>query len=239
MSMSSASAGFMEEYMAGIKRSLDSIPAHQMAAVAEMLLEAYRHDRLVAVLGNGGSAATASHMACDMGKTILGTNFAANRPRFRVMALNDNMPLITAWANDVSYDRVFSEQVRTWMTPGDMLIVISGSGNSANVVAAVEAARERGVYTIGLLGFNGGILKEMVDYAVIVPSNNYGYIEDLHMIFVHMLTAYIREVINNDQKWQFIAAHGDSYDESTHFGGWRGYAFAASDLAAAKANAAD
>ncbi|MEZ4836817.1 MAG: SIS domain-containing protein [Caldilineaceae bacterium] len=237
--MTVSNMSFMAEYMAGIKRSLDSIPAQQMTAVAEMLLEAYRHDRMVAVLGNGGSAATASHMACDMGKTILGTNFDANRPRFRVMALNDNMPLITAWANDVAYERVFAEQVRTWMQAGDMLIVISGSGNSANVVAAVEAARERGVYTIGFLGFSGGMLKDMVDYAVTVPSNNYGYIEDVHMIFVHMLTAYIREVINSDKNWHFTAGHGDSYDESAHFGGWRGYALAASDLAAAKADAAD
>ena len=140
--MTVSNMSFMAEYMAGIKRSLDSIPAQQMTAVAEMLLEAYRHDRMVAVLGNGGSAATASHMACDMGKTILGTNFDANRPRFRVMALNDNMPLITAWANDVAYERVFAEQVRTWMQAGDMLIVISGSGGRRMVcVEWVEAMK--------------------------------------------------------------------------------------------------
>ncbi|MEZ4640059.1 MAG: SIS domain-containing protein [Caldilineaceae bacterium] len=237
--MTVSNMSFMAEYMARHQTFLDSIPAQQMTAVAEMPL------RRTVMIGWSLCWATA---AARHG-VAYGLRHGQDDPRhqfrrkpaalLRVMALNDNMPLITAWANDVAYERVFAEQVRTWMQAGDMLIVISGSGNSANVVAAVEAARERGVYTIGFLGFSGGMLKDMVDYAVTVPSNNYGYIEDVHMIFVHMLTAYIREVINSDKNWHFTAGHGDSYDESAHFGGWRGYALAASDLAAAKADAAD
>jgi D-sedoheptulose 7-phosphate isomerase len=155
-------------------------------------LEAYRQDRLVAVIGNGGSAATASHIVCDLGKTILGSDVEPACRRFRVMAMTDNTPLLTAWANDVDYDSVFAEQVRCWVRPGDLVIAISGSGNSVNICRALQTSREIGATTIGFLGFDGGKAKDLVDVCVHVCSRNYGFVEDIHAIFGHMVTAYIK-----------------------------------------------
>ena len=190
--MKAATALFVD-YLSGIKQCLDGVPVEQLARVGELILEAYREERLVAIAGNGGSAATASHLASDLAKTILGSNPAASDLRFRVIALTDNVPLITAWANDASYELVFAEQLRTWAKPGDLLIVMSVSGDSPNIIEAVKAAQELGVFTIGLLGRDGGRVKDLLDLAVVVPSHNYGYVEDLHMVFSHMITAGIRE----------------------------------------------
>jgi D-sedoheptulose 7-phosphate isomerase len=117
------------------------------------------------------------------------------RGRFRVLALTDNISLLTAWANDAGYHRVFIEQMRTYFEHGDVLIAISGSGNSPNVVEAVLLARNLGVETIGLVGFGGGKLKELVDHAIVVASNEYGPIEDVHLMLNHIITACLRERI--------------------------------------------
>ena len=141
----------------------------------DRLYAAYREGRKVLIVGNGGSAATASHMACDLAKNVFGQfpGDAAPSGRFKVLALTDNIPLITAWANDAGYDRVFLEQVRTFTDPGDVLVAISGSGNSPNVVEAVKLARRLGAETIGILVFSGGKLKDLVDRAVIVTSDGH------------------------------------------------------------------
>ena len=196
---------FATDYLTGFKRCLDLLPLHQIAQAAERILEAYRRDRLVLIMGNGGSAATASHLACDLGKTILGQNISPLRRRFRVMALTDNVPLITAWANDVDYEMIFAQQLQTWAQPGDLAIVISGSGNSPNVCQAAKTARDLGVYTIGLLGFDGGHLRELVDMPIVIPSEHYGYIEDVHTILGHMITAYIRETLDTPSEKSLLS----------------------------------
>lgn len=180
-------------YLDGLKNVLDSLNRDEINVVVAALQAALDQDKQVFVVGNGGSAATAAHMACDLGKTVLGKNHSQHRKRFRVISLNDNMPLITAWGNDVSYDRVFAEQLRNLANPGDTLIVITGSGNSPNVVCAVEAARELGVKTIGFLGFDGGRVKPLLDRVIHVRSDNYGFVEDVHMILNHLITAHFKK----------------------------------------------
>jgi D-sedoheptulose 7-phosphate isomerase len=191
MSMS-ITESFIANYSSEFKRCIDQLPINRIAAVADHLFQCYLEDKLVAVIGNGGSAATASHLACDLGKTILGSAPQSVERRFKVLALTDNMPLVTAWANDEDYDTVFAEQLKPWLRKGDVVIAISASGNSANVVEGVKIAQQMGACTIGFLGFDGGKVGKMVDHPIIVRSNNYGYIEDLHMMFGHMVTACIR-----------------------------------------------
>jgi D-sedoheptulose 7-phosphate isomerase len=180
-----------KEYVAGLKTVLDNLPVAELDRVAELIEDAHAARRQIFVIGNGGSAATASHMMNDLCKGTLGHKGDAAWPRFRVIALTDNVPLMTAWANDTDYDRVFSEPLRNLAVVGDLLIAISASGNSPNIVAAVEAARELGVKVIGLAGFGGGKLAQMADVCVTVPSNEYGPVEDVHMILDHILTSYL------------------------------------------------
>jgi D-sedoheptulose 7-phosphate isomerase len=148
----------------------------------DRLLEAYRDGHSLVLLGNGGSAATASHLVADFQKMIY---LEGGKP-FRAMACTDSMPLVTAWGNDTDYANVFAEQVRTWAGPGDVVLAISGSGNSPNVLRAVEVAREQGATTIGLSGFAGGRLAGMVDISINVPCDNMQRIEDVHMILGHL-----------------------------------------------------
>src|SRR5829696_1975208 len=156
---------------------------------AMMLLTCQARGRVVFVVGNGGSAATASHFACDLSK---GTR-RGGPPTFHVVSLTDNVPLMTAWANDSGYDRVFSEQLQTLARPGDVLVVISASGNSPNVIAAIETARSCGMSVIGLTGRSGGSLTQIVDVVVHVPSDRIEVVEDAHLVAAHSLCVAVRE----------------------------------------------
>lgn len=188
---------FALEYLADLKSVVESLPLADVEAIIASLTEAYKQGRQIFIIGNGGSAATASHMACDLGKTVLGKGIEASTKRFRVIALTDNMPLITAWANDTSYETVFAEQLRNLANRGDWLVVITGSGTSPNIVEAIKVARRLGLKSIGFLGFDGGIVKELLDQCVIVESDNYGHIEDIHMILTHLVTAYFKQALEN------------------------------------------
>ncbi|HEX5501554.1 MAG TPA: SIS domain-containing protein [Thermomicrobiales bacterium] len=185
----------LAEYRAGLQAVLDALRAEDVQRFADYLHDAYERGKFVFIIGNGGSAATASHMACDLGKTVLGRDIDAPRRRFRALALTDNMPLVTAWGNDVEYETVFAQQLRNLATAGDLLVVITGSGNSPNVVAAVRAARELGVTAVGLLGFDGGLVKGLLQHAVVAESDNYGHIEDAHMMLTHLVTAYFKRAL--------------------------------------------
>jgi len=186
---------FAREYLEGLKKCLDALSLEQVAEVIGYLEEAHREGRQVFIIGNGGSAATASHMACDLGKNILPREGRETTRRFRVMALTDNVPWITALANDLGYEHIFAEQLKNLVQEGDLVIVISGSGNSPNIVEGVRVARALGAKVVGILGFDGGKVREIVDACVIVGNENYGYIEDVHMSLDHLFTAYFRTLL--------------------------------------------
>jgi D-sedoheptulose 7-phosphate isomerase len=157
--------------------------------IVPILLKARDEDRTIYFFGNGGSASTASHFVVDIGKaTIRGES-----KRFRCIALVDNVESVTAWANDSEYGVVFSEQLKTLAHPGDVAVGISGSGNSPNVLKAIEVAKAMKLPTIGLTGIGGGKLKAMVDVPVVVPSNSMQHVEDAHLLVCHLLTAYFRD----------------------------------------------
>jgi D-sedoheptulose 7-phosphate isomerase len=185
----------IQQYINDIKRTLDKLPYFAIEETIALLHEARLHGRQVFIMGNGGSAATASHFACDLGKGTL----MPGRPRFRVIALTDNVPLFSALANDFGYDRVFVEQLASLVQPGDVVIGISGSGNSANVVNAMHLARQVGATTVGLTGFEGGLLRRLVDVCVHVPNDCMEQVEDVHLMLEHLICTELRESICADQ----------------------------------------
>jgi D-sedoheptulose 7-phosphate isomerase len=180
--------GFAREYIDTLAAVMRDLPLEALGQALSVLEQAYRARRRVFLVGNGGSAATASHMASD----LMWGPVQVGRPGFRAIALSDNVPILTAVANDRAYDDVFAVQLDALADPGDVLIAISGSGNSPNVVRAAEVARHKGLTLVGFLGRGGGKLAPMCDVAVVVPSGDYGPIEDLHMMFDHLCIAYLR-----------------------------------------------
>jgi len=181
-------------YLAGLSGIIAALPREPLAQITQLVLDAGRKGHMVLIFGNGGSAATASHLACDLAKTAS----VPGHPRLRALALTDNVPLLTAWANDASYEVVFAEQVRTLVRRRDIVIAISASGNSPNVLAGARAAREVGAVVAGVTGFGGGKLQALSDVCLVVPSHEYGPVEDLHMIFVHALTAALRTALRRE-----------------------------------------
>ncbi len=183
-------APYVHRYVEETKAALsDPYLAEGIARIVPVLLEARANDRTIYFFGNGGSASTASHYVVDIGKATI----RGDGRRFRCVALVDNVESVTAWANDTEYARVFSEQLATLAKPGDVAVGISGSGNSPNVLAAMETARKMGLRTIGLTGMGGGKLKGLVEIPVVVPSRSMQHIEDVHLLIGHLLTAYLRD----------------------------------------------
>jgi D-sedoheptulose 7-phosphate isomerase len=180
----------IETYAAEIKGVIDNLHWGMIEEVISVLQYARMNEKQVFIMGNGGSAATASHFACDLGKGTL----TPGVPRFRVIALTDNMPLFSAWANDTGYENVFTEQLENLVNYGDVVIGISGSGNSANVLNAIRLANSRQAITIGFTGFEGGKLKDLVDICVIVPSNRIEQVEDVHLILAHLICTRLRQI---------------------------------------------
>jgi D-sedoheptulose 7-phosphate isomerase len=179
----------VQDYIQNLQETLSYLPLVQIERVIETLIEAQWSGRTVFVFGNGGSAATASHFACDLGKNAA----IQGLPRIRAIALTDNVELITAWANDTAYENIFAEQLRGLVQPDDVVIGISGSGRSGNVLNAIALARQAGATTIGFTGFDGGLLAGMVDIPVVVPSNSMERIEDVHLVLEHIVCSTIRE----------------------------------------------
>lgn len=172
------------------------LPYEVIDAVTAVFWDAYQRDQALFVFGNGGSAALASHSACDFGK---GTVVNGNR-RFRVMSLTDNVPLMTAWANDQRYEDIFAEQLRTFVRSGDVVFAISGSGNSANVLNGLQVARDSGAQTVGLTGFKGGKMKVLCDQCVVIPSDNMQLIEDFHIAVTHSIFTTLKKRIVSERE---------------------------------------
>lgn len=170
-------------YLDRLKTLMDTFDLGAFDQMVEHILDAYHRRAHIFVMGNGGSGSTASHLACDINK---GCCLDLDH-KFKMICLNDNMPTMLALANDISYEAVFEEQLKNFFNPGDLVIGISGSGNSENVLRAVRYALSRQGRTIGWCGFGGGKLAELVDLPLVVDSHDMQQVEDAHMIFAHML----------------------------------------------------
>jgi D-sedoheptulose 7-phosphate isomerase len=180
---------FALDYKNDLLKTLDTIDLSKVEHAIEWFRDARDNGRHIFVCGNGGSASTASHFACDI---VKGASFGRSK-RFRIMALTDSLPTITAYSNDVSYECAFAEQLKNFAGPGDLLLTISGSGNSPNVIAATQAAKEIGCRTIALTGRDGGKLGPLADLNIQVPVPHMGRIEDAHMIVCHMIGYYFMD----------------------------------------------
>jgi D-sedoheptulose 7-phosphate isomerase len=187
----------VSSYLDALRLAIDALPTDKLTQMGDILYRAYGNDKQVFTLGNGGSASTASHIAADLAKNTIGPHMR----RFRITSLNDNTAILTALANDLGYDSVFSEQLQNLIRAGDLLIAVSGSGNSPNVLNAMHYARSQCAEVVGILGFDGGQAAALADLAVIVPSDNYGVVEDVHLIINHILVEHFRSKLAEDQPW--------------------------------------
>jgi D-sedoheptulose 7-phosphate isomerase len=193
----------LNSYFVRLSETIVKLPIETINRVADAICRAYDDDRMIFLFGNGGSAALASHMACDLGKgTVKGRT-----KRFHVLALTDNVPLMTAWANDSRYEDIFAEQLANFVGARDVAFAISGSGNSPNVLRALNVARKAGATTIGLTGFDGGKMGRLCDQCIIVPSDNMQIVEDLHLSVAHALFTAVRMRIFNVDEAAAAAAN--------------------------------
>jgi D-sedoheptulose 7-phosphate isomerase len=184
-----ASLQFARDYKERLAGTLESVDLDRVRQAIGILEEARRANRHIFVCGNGGSASTASHFVTDM---VKGASFQ-RESRFRIMALTDSLATITAYSNDVGYDCIFAEQLKNFAGPGDVFVAISGSGNSPNVIRAMEYANETGCKTIALTGRDGGRLGPMAQLEIRVRESHMGRIEDAHLIACHMMCYYFME----------------------------------------------
>lgn len=190
-------------YFKQVSDVLTKIDASELEAVANSITECYNREGMIYIFGNGGSSATASHVAGDYLKAI---TFGMDK-RLKIICLSDNTPGLMAIANDISYDDIFVEQLKNFIKTGDLVIGISGSGNSENVLRALKLAKERKVETVALVGFSGGKAKSMVDICVHIPVNDMEMTEDLHLLCFHAIKQHLINTINTTQ-----SGMGDKYD---------------------------
>ncbi|MGH9664819.1 MAG: SIS domain-containing protein [Bryobacteraceae bacterium] len=184
---------FPEQYRTQLVDTLSKVDMGKVGEAIDWFQDARNHGRHIFVCGNGGSASTASHFACDI---VKGASFNRKR-RFRIMALTDSLQTLTAYSNDVSYDCVFLEQLKNFAEPGDLVMGISGSGNSPNVLRAIEYANSIGCKTLALTGRDGGKLGPLAQLNIQVAEPHMGRIEDAHMIVCHMIGYYFMDNHND------------------------------------------
>lgn len=189
--MNSEVHSIITRYMQSLHDALDTLQPQEIEAVSLVLHQAWQEDRTIFIMGNGGSAATASHIVCDMNK---GACCGKQKP-FRFISLNDAIPTMLALANDVSYEAVFVEQLRGLLRPGDVVIGISGSGNSPNVLRAIEHAAAHGAVTVGICGYDGGKLKQAARHVIHLPVNDMQLSEDIHLVVGHILMRIFMAVL--------------------------------------------
>ncbi len=190
----------ISKYLAELEQTIQAISLPNIQKILQLLECAYHNGKRIFIMGNGGSAATASHFALDLAKNTL----MPEVPRLKAISLTDHVPLITAWSNDTAFEHIFTEQLSTLIEPGDVVIGISASGNSSNVINGLLAAKESRAITIGLLGAEGGKIKDIVDAYVLAPGRNIEQEEDVHMILVHLITRHMREVVRSCTQTQSV-----------------------------------
>ena len=181
-------ADIISSYLKDMAAVLERMPVADIERVVNTIADARHHGKKVFFFGNGGSAATASHFVCDVSKSTIRND----RPRIKAFCLTDNLPLLSAWANDTAYENVFAEQLENLIEAGDVAVAISGSGNSSNVLKGVAVARGKGATTIGLTAFEGGKLRGLVDIPLVVPVHNMEQAEDVHLILDHIIAVCLR-----------------------------------------------
>ena len=184
----------ISHYFEKLISTIENIDKNEIEKCAEILLQAYEKNKHIFVCGNGGSASTASHFACDINK---GASYPLDK-RFKVIPLTNDMATLTAFANDVNYEIIFVEQLKNLFQKGDIVIGISGSGNSQNVLNAIKYANENEGVTIGWTGFSGGKLKKISDYSVNANIEDMQISEDIHMILTHLMMKMLKNAINKD-----------------------------------------
>jgi len=180
---------YIQWYLKEVGDILEQLPADQIAQIIHALEQARMERRQIFLIGNGGSAATASHFANDLLKATV----ADGKPRMKAIALTDNIPIMLAYANDCGYETIFAEQLDALSEPGDLVVAFSGSGRSPNVIRALDLARERGLTTIGVTGRDGGEMQKRCDICLIAPCEPMEQIEDVHIVLCHLIYSAIRD----------------------------------------------
>jgi D-sedoheptulose 7-phosphate isomerase len=183
----------INSYLTELEQMLRDVSQAHLQDILSLLEETYRNGHRIFIMGNGGSAATASHFALDLAKNTI----MQGAPRLKAISLTDHVPLITAWSNDTAYEHIFEEQLANMIEPGDLVIGISTSGNSPNVINALNLAKKSRAATVGLLGAEGGRIKNIVDSYILAPGQNIEQEEDAHMILTHIITRHMREVVRS------------------------------------------
>ncbi len=180
----------VSSYISELQQTMSRLSEETIQQVIRLLVEARMSRRQVFIMGNGGSASTASHFVCDLAKNTRKPEL----PHYRVIGLTDNMAIFSALANDEGYEHVFAQQLVSLVQPGDVVIGISTSGNSANVLNAIEMANMLGATTIGFTGFDGGRLSDLVDIEIRVPSDCIEHVEDIHLMLEHLIVKTLKEM---------------------------------------------
>ncbi len=186
---------YIKSFLEELNNELKEVSWKEVAFAIKLLQSAYERDGKIYLIGNGGSAAIASHFANDLNKTVFGQKGEKQAKRFQAICLADNVSSLTAWANDVGFESIFAEQLRNFAQEKDVLLAISASGNSPNIIKAVEMAKELHVPIIGFCGFDGGKLLTLSDAKILVPSQKYEIVESAHDAICHLITTYFKEFI--------------------------------------------
>jgi len=180
------------QYIENLKRTMDSLNPDDFEDIVHTLFEAIERESQIFLMGNGGSGATAAHFVCDLNKCLS----YGREKRIKAFCLNDNMPIVSAYANDVSYDCIFVEQLKNFLKKDDVVIGLSGSGNSKNVIEAIKYANETGAVSIGFSGFDGGVLAETAKKSITVNIDDMQIVEDIHLILTHV----VMQILDNKLK---------------------------------------
>jgi D-sedoheptulose 7-phosphate isomerase len=186
---------YISAFSTKIEEAIRALPQEEIARALNILQAVYERDGRVYVFGNGGSLALATHWVSDFNKTVFSHNLMHPRPRFQTIRVPTTEEELTAWANDIGYDYVFAGPLKNYLQDSDTVIAISSSGNSVNVIKAVELAKSRHIPVIGLSGFDGGKLNELADAKVVVatPAGEYGVVESVHGVILHLMTEYFKD----------------------------------------------